>query len=87
MGTSVTGDAVLLAVVVGAMAALWLAVHLVRAFLPPRPELPAPDQPPAGLGRLVPVGAQVELEARRGLTALELWLSASRRRADAGEAG
>ena len=87
MGTSVTGDAVLLAVVVGAMAALWLAVHLVRAFLPPRPELPGPDQPPAGLSRLVPVGAQVEQEVHRGTVALEMWLSALRRRADAGEAG
>ena len=87
MGTTVTGDAVLLAVVIGVLAVAWLTVHLVRAFLPARPELPAPDQPPAGLSRLVPVGAQAEQEARRGLVALELWMSATRRRADAGEAG
>jgi hypothetical protein len=85
VGTTGT-DAVLLAVVVGALAVVWLAVHLGRALVPARPLLPAPDQPPAGLGRLVPVGTQVEQEARRGLVALELWLSAPRR-LDAGEAG
>jgi hypothetical protein len=85
VGTTGT-DAVLLAVVVGALAVVWLAVHLGRALLPALPELPEPDQPPAGLGRLVPVGAQVDREARRGLVALELWLSASRR-LDAGEPG
>ena len=32
-----------------------------------RPLLPAADRPPSGLGRLIPVGAQVEDECRRGL--------------------
>ena len=80
-------DAALLAVVVGVLAVVWLSVHLVRAVQPTRPQLPVADRPPAGLSRLVPVGTQVEQEARRGLVALELWLSATRRRADAGETG
>lgn len=50
-----------------------------------RPLLPAEDRAPAGLGRLVPHGAQVEKECRRGLDALELWLATSaRRRGDGG---
>ena len=32
----------------------------------------------AGLGRLVPVGAQVEEECRRGVAALENWLLSHR---------
>jgi hypothetical protein len=43
-----------------------------------RPLLPVDDRPPAGLGRLVPVGAQVEEECRRGMTALENWLLSRR---------
>jgi hypothetical protein len=50
-----------------------------------RPLLPLDDRPPAGLGRLVPVGAQVEDECRRGLAALESWLL-SRRHAGPGGA-
>ena len=44
-----------------------------------RPELPLDDRPPAGLSRLVPVGAQVDQESHRGVVALELWLVARRR--------
>ena len=45
-----------------------------------RPWLPEADRPPAGLGRLVPVGRQLEQECAAGLLALERWLSAQRRR-------
>ena len=45
-----------------------------------RPWLPEADRPPAGLGRLVPVGRQLEQEARRGVHALELWLAGRARR-------
>jgi hypothetical protein len=75
--TSVTGDVVVLvAVVVSVVAVGALLLGLRRALaarvaLPPRPE---EDQPPAGLGRLVPVGAQVDAECRRGIPALERWL-------------
>lgn len=52
-----------------------------------RPCLPEPDRPPAGLGRLVPVGAQVEAECREAAVRLEQWLAAlSRRQEGAGEA-
>jgi hypothetical protein len=43
-----------------------------------RPALPDDDRPPAGLGRLVPVGAQVDQEFRRGVVSLELWLASRR---------
>ena len=74
MGTSTELDALLLLTVlavafVGAMA-VWLAHELV----PARPPLPAADRPPASASRLVPVGRQLELEARRGVLALETWL-------------
>lgn len=84
-------DLAVLAAVLGAAAVVLLAVHLVRAALhlarPPRPSLPDDDAPPAGLGRLVPEGAAVLHEARRGAVALELWLTAShRRRLSSGDA-
>lgn len=82
--TRVTDDVALLAVVVGLAALALLLVHLtrqaVRALTPVRPALPDEDRAPAGLGRLVPVGSQVEREYRRGVVALELWLVAGRRR-------
>ncbi len=43
-----------------------------------RPLLPVADRPPAGLGRLIPVGSQVEEEYRRGVVALEHWLLSHR---------
>jgi hypothetical protein len=43
-----------------------------------RPVLPLADRPPAGLGRLIPVGGQVEEEGRRGVIALETWLLSHR---------
>lgn len=50
-----------------------------------RPHLPPEDRPPAGLSRLVPIGAQVEVECRRGVVAIEHWLL-SRRQAGPGGA-
>ncbi|MBK5305697.1 MAG: hypothetical protein JJD92_03320 [Frankiaceae bacterium] len=43
-----------------------------------RPYLPLEDRPPVGLGRLIPVGAQVDDECRRGTVALEHWLLSRR---------
>lgn len=43
-----------------------------------RPLMPAEDCAPAGLGRLVPVGGQIEEEYRRGVVALEHWLLSHR---------
>jgi hypothetical protein len=81
--TSVAADVLLLVVVVGLLAMFSLAMHVgtqaTELLSRHRPELPADDRPPAGLGRLVPVGPQVEQETRRGLLALELWLAARRR--------
>lgn len=82
--TRLTEDVVLLAVVAGLAALAFLLVHVtretVRALTPARPALPDEDRAPEGLGRLVPVGSQIEQECRRGVVALELWLVASRRR-------
>ena len=39
-----------------------------------RPTLPAPDRPPAGLSRLIPVGTQVDEEFHRGFALLDGWL-------------
>jgi hypothetical protein len=84
VSTTATEDVALLAVVVGVVAVGLLVFQIVRALQPVRPILPAEDRPPAGLGRLVPVGAaQVEQEARRGVVTLELWLTAHRRRSAA----
>ena len=74
-------DLVLLAVltVLAEAAVVGLLVRRV-AVSAARPWLPEADRPPAGLGRLVPVGRQLELEARRGVRALELWLAGRARR-------
>jgi hypothetical protein len=81
--TTVTDDVALLAVVAGVIAVALLVVHLtveaVRAAQPPRPSLPEEDCPPAGLGRLVPFGGQIDVECHRGVVALELWLASHRR--------
>lgn len=79
MSPSTSTDALLLCAAVGLCALLVLAVSLARDLRPRRPLLPQDDCPPAGLGRLVPVGRQVESEARRGLYALDLWLRAASR--------
>ena len=83
VGTTVTADVAVLVVVVGLLALITLAAHLgaqARVLLERhRPELPLDDRPPAGLSRLVPVGAQVAQESHRGVVALELWLAARRR--------
>jgi hypothetical protein len=72
-----------LAVAVGLVGLAALSAHVSAALsallLAPRPALPDADRPPAGLGRLIPVGPQVDQEFRRGVVALELWLAARRR--------
>jgi hypothetical protein len=70
-------DVVLMLVVLGLAALAALAVQLGRQLVPARPALPEDDCPPPGLGRLVPVGRQVDHECRKGLAALEMWLRTS----------
>jgi hypothetical protein len=71
-------DVTLMLLVLGIAALVALAVHVARSVQPVRPSLPEEDCPPPGLGRLVPVGRQVDQECRRGVLALELWLISSR---------
>ena len=80
MGTSTALDALLLVVVLAVGLTGVLAVWLARELSPVRPSLPPEDRAPAGASRLVPVGRQLEQEARRGVLALELWLVARRQR-------
>jgi hypothetical protein len=80
IGTSTEVDVVLLLVVLGVAALLGLVALVARQLAPARPLLPADDRPPPGLGRLVPVGRQVDQECRRGFAALELWMSGHRPR-------
>lgn len=80
MGTSTALDALLLVVLLSVAIAGWLATWLARELAPVRPPLPAEDCPPPSASRLVPVGRQLELEARRGVHALELWLAGRGRR-------
>jgi hypothetical protein len=80
MGTSTALDALLLVVLVAVVLAGWLASWLARELAPVRPPLPADDCPPASASRLVPVGRQLELDARRGVRALEVWLAGRPRR-------
>ncbi len=79
MGTSTALDALLLIVLLSVAIAGWLGAWLARELAPARPPLPADDCPPQSASRLVPVGRQLELEARRGVHALELWLAGRRR--------
>lgn len=79
MGTSTTLDAIVMVLVLSTAVAGYLVVHLARELAPVRPPLPAADCPPAGASRLVPAGQQLDLEARRGVLALEAWLAAHRR--------
>ena len=89
--TTVTSDVLLAVAVAGLVALAWLVVHVVqqtvRVLTPALPALPDEDCAPDGLGRLVPVGAQVEQEVRRGVVALELWLVAHRRRTTRSDGG
>lgn len=80
MGTSTALDALLLLVLLAVAVVGWLATWLARELAPVRPPLPADDCAPASASRLVPVGRQLELEARRGVRALELWLAGRARR-------
>ena len=80
MGTSTELDALLLVVLLAVVLTGWLGAWLARELGPVRPLLPAADCPPASASRLVPVGLQLEHEARRGVQALEMWLLDHRRR-------
>ena len=80
MGTSTALDALLLVTTLSVVLTGALAVWLARELAPVRPFLPPEDRPPVGASRLVPVGRQLEQEARRGVLALELWLVARRSR-------
>jgi len=80
MGTSTALDALLLVVLLAVAVAGWLGMWLARELAPVRPPLPAEDCPPASASRLVPVGRQLELDARRGVRALETWLAGRARR-------
>lgn len=76
-GMSITANLILTATIVVAafvLATLLVALRRVVETRMARPYLPAADRPPAGLGRLVPVGSQVEDEYHRGVAALENWL-------------
>ena len=80
-GTSVQADALRVAAILVAglvITTLMLFLQHVLEARASRPVLPEDDRPPAGLGRLVPVGAQVEEEYRRGVVALEHWLLSHR---------
>jgi hypothetical protein len=77
-GSSVQSDVLLMVMIViaaVALATLLLAVRRSQELRQSRPHLPEEDRPPAGLGRLVPIGAQVDDEYRRGVAALERWMS------------
>lgn len=80
MGTSTALDALLLVIVLAVVLVGALAAWLARELAPVRPCLPPEDRAPVGASRLVPVGRQLEQEARRGVLALELWLVARRGR-------
>jgi hypothetical protein len=74
----VESDVLLAAMIVLAgvvLATLLLAVRRSQELRQSLPHLPEDDRPPAGLGRLVPIGAQVDEEYRRGVAALERWMS------------
>ena len=80
-GSSVQTNVVtMLAIIAFAIVAATVLIALRRVVetRQSRPWLPVEDRPPAGLGRLVPVGTQVEDECRRGMTALEHWLLSHR---------
>ncbi len=79
-GWTVMADVLVLGAVVVGLLALTLVAVAVSRLRPPRPALPDDDRPPAGLGRLVPVGAQVDEDCRRGLAALEQWMVVHRHR-------
>lgn len=80
MVTTAQVDVVLLLVLLGLAALAVLGLHLGRTLAPRsgRPCLPAQDCPPPGLGRLLPVGRQVDVECRRGFEALERWMRTER---------
>ncbi|MDX6197764.1 MAG: hypothetical protein QOJ79_915 [Actinomycetota bacterium] len=81
IGTAVQANVTaMLTIVVAAIVVGTLLIALRRVLdeRQARPLLPLDDRPPVGLGRLVPVGSQVEDECRRGMAALESWLLSRR---------
>jgi hypothetical protein len=81
IGSGVQADVarmVLIMVAGFVLGAVLIALQRALTARQARPWLPHEDRPPAGLGRLVPVGAQVEEECRRGVVALEHWLLSRR---------
>lgn len=80
IGTSTLLDALMLVIVLSVATVGALATWLAGELAPCRPALPAADCAPPGASRLVPAGLELELEAGRGIRALELWLDARRRR-------
>ncbi|MCW2606041.1 MAG: hypothetical protein JWO60_734 [Frankiales bacterium] len=77
--TTTQTDSLVLAAVVGGVLLVVAVVAAVRRLLAPLALLPEADRAPSGLGRLVPTGAQVDAECRRGLRELEDWMVALRR--------
>ena len=71
--------ALVLAIVVVSATALWQHRQLVDARKPP---MPAEDRAPAGLGRLVPVGRDMDRHISRGMDQLAEYLIRNRRRTD-----
>lgn len=81
IGSGVQADVVrmvLIAVAGFVLGAALIGLQRVLTARQARPWLPEDDRPPAGLGRLIPVGAQIEEECRRGVAALEHWLLSHR---------
>lgn len=80
-GTGVHANAVAAVAILAVglvIATVLLSLQRVLEYRAARPHLPAADRAPAGLGRLVPVGSQVDEEYRRGVVALEHWLLSHR---------
>jgi hypothetical protein len=77
-GSGVQSDVLLMVLIILAavvLATLLLAVRRSQELRHSRPHLPEDDRPPAGLGRLVPFGTQVDEEYRHGVAALERWMT------------
>jgi hypothetical protein len=67
-------DLAMLLLLLGLAALVGLSAYVGSSLRPVLPTLPDEDCPPPGLGRLLPVGREVEIECRRGLDALERWM-------------
>jgi hypothetical protein len=81
IGPGVQADVVRMVLILVAgfvLGAVLIALQRALTARQARPWLPDDDRPPAGLGRLIPVGTQIEEECRRGVAALEHWLLSHR---------